>query len=377
MTAAGSDWRGRARTFAERAVAPLAEEMDRRDAMPAAIRSGLAEGGFMGLGLPAEFGGSPARGAEVVAVLEELAVASSAVATLLAVHLSVCAAPIAAWGTDRQKERYLGPLAAGRSLGAFGLTEPEAGSDASGIRTRYDRVDGGFVLTGSKMFITNAASADVVLTFATRDPQLGRRGISAFLLPHATPGFSIAQHLDKMGLRGSETTELVLDRARLDGDAMLGPEGEGLKVALSSLAGGRVGIAACALGVARAAFEEMRRQAASDPAEWKRTAVARAFTDLAAARALVERAAAERDAGREFLEAASAAKLFASMAAMRIAHRGFEVAGTNAVRRGSAPERILRDARVFPIVEGTTEIQELILGRRLVPERGADVPVDR
>lgn len=370
MSDASGDWRGRARTFAERAVAPLAEEMDRRDAMPASIRAGLAEGGFMGLGLPREFGGSPARAADVAAVLEELAVASSAVATLLAVHLSVCAAPIAAFGSAEQQQRYLVPLAAGRFLGAFGLTEPEAGSDAASIRTRYERVDGGFALTGSKMFITNAASADVVVTFATRDPARGRSGISAFLLPRGTPGFSIAQHLDKLGLRGSETTELVLDHARLDATAMLGPEGEGLKVALSSLAGGRIGIAACALGVARAAFEEMRRQATADPAEWKRTAVARAFTDLAAARALVERAAAERDAGHEYIEAASTAKLYASMAAMRIAHRGFEVAGRGAARRGSAPERILRDARVFPIVEGTTEIQELILGRRLVPDAG-------
>lgn len=360
------DWRARARQFAERAVAPIAEEMDRRDAMPATIRAGLTEGGFMGLGLPPEYGGSPARAVDTVGVLEELAVASSAVATLLAVHLSVCAAPIATWGTTEQKERFLRPLAMGRFLGAFGLTEPEAGSDASSIRTRYARVAGGFTLRGSKMFITNAASADVIVTFATRDASVGRAGISAFLLPQGTVGFTIAQHLDKLGLRGSETTELVLDGAALGPDAMLGPEGEGLKVALSALAGGRIGIAACALGVARAAFEEMRRQAMTAPADWKRTAVAQAYTDLAAARALVERAAAERDAGREFVQAASTAKLFASMAAMRIAHRGFEVAGAQAVRRGSAPERILRDARVFPIVEGTTEIQELILGRRLL-----------
>lgn len=367
MTGDGADWRARARAFAGAVVAPVAEEMDRRDAMPPAIRAGLADGGFMGLGLPAEFGGSPARAADLVGVLEELAVASSAVATLLAVHLSVCAAPIAAWGSAAQKERFLGALAKGRALGAFGLTEPETGSDAGAIRTRYERVTGGYALSGSKMFITNAASADVIVTFATRDPSEGRAGISAFLLPRGTPGFSIAQHLDKLGLRGSETTELVLDRARLDADAMLGPEGEGLKVALSSLAGGRVGIAACALGVARAAYEEMRRQATADPSDWKRTAVAQAFTDLAAARALVERAAGERDAGHEYIEAASTAKLYASSAAMRIAHRGFEVAGPNARRRGAAAERLLRDARVFPIVEGTTEIQELILGRRLVP----------
>ncbi|MCI4336934.1 MAG: acyl-CoA dehydrogenase family protein [Thermoplasmata archaeon] len=371
MTDGSGGWRTKAREFAQSTIIPRAEAMDRSDEMPAEIREGLAAGGFMGLGLPTQWGGHPATAADLVGVLEELAVGSAAVATLLAVHLSVAASPIAAWGTVGQQQQFLPSLARGRFLGAFGLTEPEAGSDAASLRTRYTRSDAGFALNGSKMFITNAASADVIVTFATRDPSLGRDGISAFLLPKGTPGFSIAQRLDKLGLRGSETTEMVLANAALGPDAMLGPEGQGLKVALSSLAGGRIGIAACALGVARAGFDEMQRQARSEPADWKRTEVARAFTDLAAARALVERAAADRDAGRPYAESASTAKLFASMAAMRIAHRGFEVAGRTAARAGAPSERILRDARVFPIVEGTTEIQELILGRRLVSGDGA------
>ncbi len=359
-------WRERARALAADVVAPRAESIDRSDAMPSEVRSAIAKAGLMGLGLPPEWGGVGGSSQDVVGVLEELAGASAAVATELAVHLSVAASPIARWGTSEQKELLLRPLAAGRFLGAFALTEPGTGSDAAGIQTRYARDAEGFVLRGSKMFITNGASADVVLAFATKDPSLGHAGISAFLLGKGTPGFRVAQKLDKLGLRGSETTELVLDAARLPPDSLLGAEGEGLPIALGSLTGGRVGIAACALGVARAAYEEMVRCARAEPDDWKRAAVARAFTDLSAARALVAHAAAEKDAGRPYVEAASAAKLFASTAAMRIAHAGFEIAGPEARRSGSAAERLLRDARVFPIVEGTTEIQELILGRSIL-----------
>jgi alkylation response protein AidB-like acyl-CoA dehydrogenase len=216
------------------------------------------------------------------------------------------------------------------------------------------------------MFITNAASADVVLVFATRDPALGHRGISCFLVPRAAKGFSIAQRLDKLGLRGSETNEVVLEDVFLGSDSLLGAQGEGLKVALSALAGGRVGIGACALGVARAALEEMQRQARADPNDGRRASVARAWVDVAAARALVNAAAAQKDAGEPFEDAASAAKLFASQAAVRVASAGVDLAGLEGTRAGATAGRLLRDARVFPIVEGTTEIQELILGRTLV-----------
>ncbi len=202
--------------------------------------------------------------------------------------------------------------------------------------------------------------------FATRDPALGHRGISAFIVPPGTGGFSVAQRLDKLGLRGSETTELVLDGVRLPPDAMLGPEGDGLKVALQGLAGGRVGIAACALGVARAAFEEMRANVRAEDAEWKRTLLARAFADLAASRALVDRAAERKDAGVPYAADASVAKLVASRSAVSIAFAGVDVAGLAGTRSGTTAERLLRDARVFPLVEGTTEIQELILARSLL-----------
>ncbi|MGP8077914.1 MAG: acyl-CoA dehydrogenase family protein [Thermoplasmata archaeon] len=361
-------WRTAAHAFAAVRVRPEAARIDREDRIPPELLAGLAAEGLLALGIPAEWGGRGGNARAIAAVLEELSWASAAVGVLAAVHLSVASAPILAWGTPEQKGRLLRPLAAGALLGAFGLTEPDAGSDAAALRSRYQRVDGGFVLHARKMFISNTVRAGLVLVFATHDPTLGRRGISAFLVPSETPGVSVAQRLDKLGLRGSETNELVLEEVRLGPEALLGPEGGGLKVALSALAGGRVGIAACALGVARAAFEEMGAAVRKDDADWKRTLLARAYAELASARALVERAAARKDAGEPFARDASVAKLVASRAAVGIASWGIDVAGPDGVRSGAAPERLLRDARVFPIVEGTTEIQELVLARDLLAD---------
>lgn len=363
--AAAGDWRERARAIGT-ALAATAAEADRTDRLPASAVGDLRAARFFGLGLPVEWGGSGGDSRATVAVLEELAAGSAAVATLLAVHLSVAAQPVLQWGTDAQRERFLRPLSEGRAIGAFGLTEPETGSDAAHLASRY-RVDGnGFVLDGEKTFITNAGLADLLLVFATRDRSEGAHGVSAFVLPKGTPGFTVTTHFDKLGLRGSETNAFSLAEVRLPSDALLGPEGAGMKVALGALTGGRVGIAACALGVARAALETMQSAAREDPADWKRSEVARSFTEVAAARALVAEAARLKDEGRAFVEAASAAKLFASQVAVRVATRGVDVAGRPGVTSGAAAERLLRDARVFPIVEGTTEIQELVLGRALV-----------
>ncbi len=358
--------RRRTAEFVDRVVVPAAGSIDREDRIPAAIVRELADERYFGLGIPTEWGGTGETARATVAVLEELARGSAAIAVLVAVHASVCAIPIVDWGTDLQKEQYLRSLARGERLGGFGLTEPGTGSDAAGLRTRYARESDGFVLRGAKMFISNAVSAGVVLVFATRDPALGHRGISAFLVPAGTPGFSVAQRLDKLGLRGSETTELVLDGVRLGPDALLGPEGDGLKVAFRGLAGGRVGIAACALGVAQAAFDAMRENVRRADANWKRSLLARAYADLLGARALVERAAGRKDRGLAYAADASVAKLVASRAAFSIANAGVDVAGEDGTRAGAAAERLLRDARVFPLVEGTTEIQELILARSLL-----------
>ena len=367
-------WRERARSFAVAEVEPLASTIDRDDRLPEELIRSMASSGFFGLGLPESWGGSGGDARATVATLEELSRASAAVGVTLAVHLAVCAAPILQWGSDRQKERFLRPLARGALLGAFGLTEPNAGSDAAHLESRYRRTADGFLLNGTKMFTTNAFSAGLILVFATSDPTLGHSGISAFVVPPGTPGFSVAQRLDKLGLRGSETTELVMRDVPLGAENLLGPEGAGLRVALGALTAGRVGIAACALGVAQAAFDEMVRQVRARDEAWKRSLLARAFADLTSARSLIERAAALKDAGAPFVAEASVAKLVASRAAVSIASSGVDVAGPEGVRSGATPERLLRDARVFPIVEGTTEIQELILARELLePDRGPNV----
>jgi butyryl-CoA dehydrogenase len=372
---AGPDaWRARARSFADRVVRPIAETIDRDDRIPESVLRSLAVERFFGLGLPREWDGSGGDTRATAAVLEELARASAAVAVTLAVHLSVCARPILDHGREEQKERFLRPIARGERIGAFALSEPGVGSDASRLTSRYRRDGGGFVLNGTKMFTSNAVSAGTILLFATRDPALGHRGISAFVVPPAIPGVSVAQRLDKMGLRGSETTELVLDEATLPADAMLGEEGAGLKIALGALTGGRVGIASCALGVAESAFAAMRDAVRADDAEWKRGRLAQAYTELASARALVAGAAERKDAGAPFVREASVAKLVASRAAVAIASAGIEVAGPAAAGARALAARLYRDARVFPIVEGTTEIQELILGRGLVADEDGPNP---
>ncbi|MGC2034634.1 MAG: acyl-CoA dehydrogenase family protein [Thermoplasmata archaeon] len=360
-----ADWRQKARRFAATDLLPLAEAIDRGDRLPPGMPRTLGRHGFMGLGIPPEFGGAGASVQAMAAVLEEISWASPAVATMLSVHLAVAAAPILDWGSSAQKKAFLPLMATGECLGAFALTEPGAGSDAAHLACRYERTGDGFRLSGAKMFITNASVADVVILFATRDAAIGHEGISAFLLPKGTPGRSVGPHFDKLGLRGSETNEIVLQDARLGPDAMLGTEGQGLKIALGALTGGRVGIAACALGTARAAYDQMRAAVELDGAEWKRGLLARSFTQLSAASALVERAAIEKDAGRPFIETASAAKLAASQAGVEIASHAIDVIGPEAISLAHPAQRILRDARVFPIVEGTTEIQELILGRSL------------
>lgn len=359
-------WRAAARTFADERIAPLAAEIDRTDRVPEPLLRDLVEAGFLGLGTPSEWGGSGGDDRAIVAVLRELSRGSATIGVRVAVHLSVASAPILRFGSEVQRERFLRPLATGQRFGAFALTEPDAGSDTARLRTRYVPEGGGYRLNGRKMFISNAVPGAIVLVFATRDPTLGHRGISAFVVPADLPGFSIAQRLDKLGLKGSETTEIVLEDVRVDAASLLGPEGDGLRVALGSLAGGRIGIAACALGVAEAAFEELRRTVRANDREAARGPLARSYAELESARALVERAVARRESGAPYVRAASVAKLVASQTAVRIAGRGVDVAGPTGARAGAVAERLFRDARVFPIVEGTTEIQEMILARDLL-----------
>jgi hypothetical protein len=359
-------WRARARAFAEERLAPYVDAIDRADRLPEAVRESVGKFGLLSVGLPERYGGRGGTTRDMAAVIEELGRASAVLGTLASVHLSVCAQPILRWGTEEQKEEFLRPLAEGRQIGAFALSEPGVGSDAARLVCRYRAERDGYVLQGAKMFITNAAVAGLVLSFATSDPAKGREGISAFLVPHGTAGFSIAQRLEKLGMRGSETNEVVFDGAWLPARCRLGREGEGLTIALESLAGGRIGISACALGVAEAAYEELVRAVRADPQPWKRSVLARAYIRLNGARGLVERAADRKDHGASYVAEASAAKIAASEAAVWIAERAVDLLGSEGVRFGARSERLLRDARVFPIVEGTNEIQELVLSRSVL-----------
>ena len=363
------DWRERARHWAQTELRPLVPEIDRTDRLPPEIFPAMAREGFTGLGTPERWQGSGGGSRAISAVLEELSRVSATVGTDLAVHLSVCAAPIRRWGTDAQKDRWLPLLAQATAVGAFALTEPGVGSDAAHLSTRYESDPTGFRLSGSKMFITNGATAGVVVAFATGHPGSGSHGISSFLVPRGAPGFSVAQRLDKLGLRGSETNELVFDGVRLPKDALLGVEGKGLTVALSALTGGRVGIGSCALGIAQAAYDLMEEEVRARPTDAGHARLARAYAELSAARAMVHEAARLQEAGAPFVTEASTAKLLASQVAVALAGEAVELIGPAATRVGHPAERLFRDARVFPIVEGTTEIQERILGRELLSPR--------
>lgn len=362
-----AEWRSWARSFVDRSILPFASQIDREDRLPANLLETMAAEGFLGLNLPTEYGGFGCDTRSTAAVFEELARGSAAVAVTVSVHLSVCGVPIAEWGTPEQRSRFLPDLASGRSLGSFALTEPGVGSDTQRLETRYETDGGGYRIRGSKMFISNGRAGGTVLVFATRDPTLGSHGITAFVVRHGTPGLRIASRMEKLGMRGSDTTELVFDNVLVDAGAQLGLEGSGLRIALGALTGGRVGIASCALGVAQAAFDELLVNARATGPVDGRSSAARAFAELSAARAIVFQAAEARDAGRPYAELASAAKLFASQIAVRIANAGVDLAGRAGVSDGARAGQLLRDARVFPIVEGTTEIQEHILGRSLLP----------
>ncbi len=360
-------WRERAQTAVRDFVTPLADSIDRAHAVPHSVQQRLAEEGFFGLSIPTQYGGAAASAEDIAAVLEEVSFGSLSVATDLAVHLSVASAPIARWGTAAQKEHWLPAMARGEWLGAFALTEPEVGSDSQHIQTKYTAAGDGFRIDGSKIFITNGGQARVVLVFATRDPKLEARGISCFLVERGSPGFSVTRRLDKLGLRGSETTELLFDGCRVPAGAMLGPEGKGFEVAMSALEGGRIGISATSLGVARAALRVLSSHVRPSSEEWRRSVLSRAHVSVEAASALVQRAARLKDSGADYGLAASSAKLFCSQVAFQVASRAYDFTVEDGADHDEVQgaERLFRDSRVLTIVEGTTEIQELILGRKL------------
>ncbi|MFE3761868.1 acyl-CoA dehydrogenase family protein [Streptomyces sp. NPDC059104] len=360
-----------ARAFSEREIAPYAAEWDRAESVDRSIVKKLGDLGFLGLTVPEEYGGSGGDHVSYALVTEELGRGDSAVRGIVSVSLGLVAKTVAAWGTEEQKRAWLPRLCSGEALGCFGLTEPGTGSDAAALTTRAVREGDAYVISGSKMFITNGTWADVVLLFARTGGAPGHRGISAFLVPADTPGLTRREVRGKLGLRGQATAELALDGVRVPASAMLGPEDKGFSVAMSALAKGRMSVAAGCVGIAQAALDAAvsyaaRREQFGKPIahhQLVQELIADISVDVDAARLLTWRVADLIDRGRPFATEASTAKLFASEAAVRAAGNALQVHGGYGYIDEYPAGKLLRDARVMTLYEGTSQIQKLLIGR--------------
>ncbi|WP_085706434.1 acyl-CoA dehydrogenase [Pseudomonas sp. B8(2017)] len=361
------------RAFAQERLKPFAEQWDKEHRFPKEAIEEMAELGLFGMLVPEQWGGSDTGYVAYAMALEEIAAGDGACSTIMSVHNSVGCVPILRFGSEQQKEQFLTPLASGAMLGAFALTEPQAGSDASSLKSRA-RLDGDhYVLNGSKQFITSGQNAGVVIVFAVTDPDAGKRGISAFIVPTDSPGYQVARVEDKLGQHASDTCQIVFDNVRVPVANRLGAEGEGYKIALANLEGGRIGIASQAVGMARAAFEVARdygnERQSFGKALIEHQAVAFRLADMATkiavARQMVLHAAALRDAGRPALVEASMAKLFASEMAEKVCSDALQTLGGYGYLSDFPLERIYRDVRVCQIYEGTSDIQRMVIARNL------------
>ncbi|MEU6163899.1 acyl-CoA dehydrogenase family protein [Streptomyces tanashiensis] len=362
-----------AEDFVAREVTPHAVAWDRAEEVDRGIVKKLGAVGFLGLTIPEEYGGSGGDHLAYCLVTEELGHGDSSVRGIVSVSLGLVAKTIASWGTEEQKREWLPRLASGEALGCFGLTEPGTGSDAGNLATRAVRDGDAYVVDGSKMFITNGTWADVVLLFARTNDTPGHKGVSAFLVPTDTPGLTRRPVHGKLGLRGQATAELVLEGVRVPAGAMLGPEGKGFAVAMSALAKGRMSVAAGCVGIAQAALDAAVRYAGEREQFGKPIAsyqlVQELLSDIAvdvdAARLLTWRVADLIDRGQDFATAASKAKLYASEAAVRAANNALQVFGGYGYIDEYPVGKLVRDARVMTLYEGTSQIQKLIIGRAL------------
>ncbi|MGC9332966.1 MAG: acyl-CoA dehydrogenase [Anaerolineae bacterium] len=362
------------RDFADNEIVPRAAEVDKTAEFPADNVRKMAALGLLGLPYPEEYGGGGGNYLSYAIAVEEIARACGSTALIYAAHVSLGCGPIYSFGTEQQKQRWLPLLCSGEELGAFGLTEPEAGSDAGATRTTAVRDGDCYVLNGSKMWITSGAIAAVVTCTAKTDPHAGSRGISCFLVPRGTPGFIPGKNEPKMGLKGSITSALSLEDCRVPVENLLGAEGEGFKQMLITLDAGRISIGAMALGLAQAAFEEATRYskervqfgqpiAKFQAIQWM---IADMATEIDAARLMIYRAAAMKDAGVRFTKEAAMAKLFASEVAERAAFKAVQIHGGYGYSQEYPVERIYRDQRLCAIGEGTSEIQRLVIARQVL-----------
>ena len=357
------------REFAENEVKPLAKELDETERFPTETVQKMAEMGMMGLPIPEELGGSGVDQLGYVLAVEELSKVCATTGIILSAHTSLCCWPIMTFGTEEQKEKYLKPLASGQKLGAFALTEPSAGTDAS-MQKSTAVLDGDhYILNGNKVFITNAGAADVFIVFAMTDKEQGTRGITAFILERDMPGFTMGKPENKMGLRASSTCELVFDNVRVPVENRLGAEGKGFKIAMATLDGGRIGVGAQAVGIAQGAIDEAvkftkeRIQFGRRISQFQNTqfTLADMQTRTDAARMLVWRAAAAEQEGQPYTHLAAMAKLFASETASYVANRAVQLCGGHGYTKDYPVERMMRDAKVTEIYEGTSEVQRMVI----------------
>ncbi|MEK1896696.1 MAG: acyl-CoA dehydrogenase family protein [Rhizobium sp.] len=362
-----------ARDFARERLAPGAAARDREHRFPREELNEMGELGMLGMLVPEEYGGSDTGTVAYAAALEEIAAGDGPCSTIMSVHSSVACVPILKFGTDEQKQRFLPKLASGEWIGGFALTEPQAGSDASNLRSRARRDGDHYVLDGAKQFITSGKNGQVIIVFAVTDPDAGKKGISAFIVPTDTPGYEVIRVEEKLGLHSTDTCQIAFTGMRIPAELRLGSEGEGYRIALANLEGGRIGIGAQAVGMARAAFEAARDYARERTAFGKaiieHQAVAFRLADMAtqieAARQLVFHAATLRDNGLPCLSEASMAKLFASEMAERVCSDAIQIHGGYGYMADYPVERIYRDVRICQIYEGTSDVQKMVIARNL------------
>jgi len=360
--------------FAEKEVEPVVAELDKKGIFPREILKKMAKLGLMGMPVPKEYGGQGTDTLSYILAIEEISRIWASLGVILAVHTSVGTMPIYYYGTEEQKKKFLPPLAKGEKLGAFAITEPEAGSDVAAVKTSAVRQGDHYILNGGKIFITNGKEADYLIVLAVTDKEKGTKGMSTFIVEKGFEGFSYGTTEEKMGMNSSDTTELVFKDCRVPAENLLGKEGEGFKIALSALDGGRIGIGAQCVGIARAAFEASLKYA-KERIQFGRPigkfqAINFMLTDMAtkieASRLLVYRAAMLKDSNKRFTKEAAMAKLFASETAMWVTTKAIQIHGGYGYIKDYPVERFFRDAKVTEIYEGTSEIQRLVIGSILM-----------
>ncbi len=367
-------FREKIKKFAEEVVAPRSIELDKNDEFPHDLVKQMGEMGLYGLCVPEKYGGSEAGALMYAIAVEEISRACGSTGIFFAAHTSLSVAPIYLAGNEEQKQKWLVPLAKGEKIGVFGLTEPNAGSDASGTQTTYKLIDNEFVINGDKCFITSGHVADIFVITATKDPALGSHGISAFVAEKDTPGFSLGKEEDKMGLRGSITSELVFDDCKIPKENLLGKEGDGFKIFMQTLDGGRISIGALALGIAQAALDATVKFVKSNSVSGKllskqqsiQSSIAEIGTEIEAARLLIHQAAELKDAGKPHTKQAAMGKYYASLIGMKATNKAIEIHGMLGLTKDYLVERFIRDEKLMEIGEGTSEIQKIVITRQIL-----------